>query len=100
MIQGETISTFIHDLPIPVSEVKDVAITFHTLTKTLLSKTLEDCRIEGEVIECKISQEESLGFTCGPVVRSVIILTSDGSRFELADETMIVCKTSRNEVIA
>lgn len=100
MIQGETISTFIHNLPIPLSEVQDVVITFHTLTRTLLTKALVDCRIDGEVIECKISQEESLAFTCGPVTRSVIVLTNDGSRFELADETMMVCKTSRSEVIS
>lgn len=100
MIQGETISTFIHGLPIPLSEVQDVVITFHTITRTLLTKTLADCRINCETIECKISQEESLAFTCGPVTRSVVVLTNDGSRFELVDETMMVCKTSRNEVIA
>ena len=102
MTQGDTISTFISDLPVPLSEVKNVCITFHTLTKTLLTKYLDDCLIheDDQIIECKVTQEESLKFSCGPVIRSVIVLTNDGSRFEMADTTMIVRRTSNNEVIA
>ena len=99
MIQGDSISTFIPGFPVPFCQVKDINIIFHTITKTLLVKTLGDCMIHDGVVECKISQEESLRFTCGPVTRSVVVITQDGSRFELPDEALFVEKTSRNEVI-
>lgn len=99
MIQGDTLSTFITGFPVPFEQVKDINIVFHTITKTLLVKTMQDCMIHCGAIECKISQEESLRFTCGPITRSVVVITKDGSRFELPDEVLYVEKTSRNEVI-
>lgn len=99
MMRGETITTAIRDLPVSVNDIENVYITFHTITKTLLQKSLKDCVIDGEVIECTLSQEESLKFTCGPITRSVIVLTKSGARFELRDEKLFCGSTARNEVL-
>lgn len=99
MYRGETITTEIRDLPILVKDIQDVRIVFHTITKTILEKTLDDCQIFGEVIECTISQEESLKFPCGPISRTIIILTKDGLRFEYTDADMVCYQTAKSEVL-
>lgn len=97
--RGETITTEIRDLPIPVSEIQSLYVVFHTFTKTLLEKTLDDCKIDGEVIECRITQEESLKFSCGPISRTIIVITKDGSRFEKSNQEMVVGQTAKSEVL-
>lgn len=99
MIRGETITTAIRDLPIAVSEIQNIYITFHTITKILVEKTLEDCTIDGEVIECTLSQEDSLKLTCGPITRRVTIITKDGIRYEHSNEELMCEQTARGEVL-
>ena len=99
MIRGETITTAITDLPIPVSEIENIYIVFRTISRVLLEKTLADCTIDGELIECTISQEESLRLTCGPLVRSVIVITKSGARFEHSNTEMVCGQTAKSEVL-
>ena len=99
MIRGETITTAIHDLPVLVSDIQNIYITFHTVTRVLLEKTLADCTIDGELIECTLSQEESLKLTCGTITRSVIVITKSGARFEHTNEELVCGQTARNEVL-
>lgn len=101
MIRGETITTEISGLPISVLDIKDARIVFHTLTRTILEKNLSDCVVnaESETIECTISQDESLRFGCGPITRSVVIVTHDGARFERRDTEMVCAQTAKSEVI-
>lgn len=99
MYQGETITTEVRNLPLPVAEIESLCIIFHTITKTILEKTLEDCRIENEIITCKISQAESLKFPCGPISRTVIVLAKDGARFEKTNQEMVCGQTARKEVM-
>lgn len=109
MYQGETITTEIHCLPVPVSEIKSLFIVFKNYSRVLLEKTMDDCRVrtesvEGteevrEIISCRLSQEETLAFPPGPIERSVIVVTRDGSRFEL-DPCAIQCgATAKKEVV-
>ena len=99
MIRGETITTAISDLPIPVADIANIYIIFRTNYKTLLEKTLADCEIDGELIECTISQEESLRLTCGPLIRSVIVVTKSGARFEHVNEVLVCGQTGKSEVL-
>lgn len=98
MYQGETITTAISNLPVSVSDIKSIHIVFHTITKTLLEKTTEDCRVDGETIECTLTQEESLLLGCGPVTRTVIVVTRDGARFEVQNDEMMVYKTAKGGI--
>lgn len=98
MYRGETITTEISGLPVNVSDIKSLHIIFHTITKTILEKTLDDCHINGEVIECTISQEESLKFGCGPISRSIVVVTKDGARFERTNTEMVCGQTAKSEV--
>jgi len=99
MYRGETITTAISDLPVSVYDIKSLRIVFHTITKTILEKTLDDCIITDGVIECTITQEESLLFGCGPVTRSVIIVTNDGARFERQNTEMVCAQTGKRGVL-
>lgn len=99
MYQGETITTTIKNLPVPVSNIANLYIVFKSASKTILEKTLKDCSISGETIENRLTQEESLLFPPGNIKRSVIVITLDGTRFE-TDPCDIVCgKTAKAEVL-
>lgn len=100
MIRGETITTAIRDLPVSVNDIENIYVVFRTLTKIVLEKTLADCEIDGELIECTISQEESLRLPCGPLIRSVIVITKSGARFEHINEELVVGQTGKSEVLA
>lgn len=99
MYQGETVTTTITDLPISVTEIANLYIIFKTKTKTILEKTLADCDVTGEVITFKMTQEESLSFPTGTVERSIIVIATDGSRFECDPCTITCGKTAKSEVL-
>lgn len=101
MYQGDTITTVIDNLPVPVSEVENIYIIFKDRAKVLIEKTLKDCVVspDDETISVRLTQEESLSFPPGKINRSVIVITKDGSRFE-TDPCPILCgKTSKSEVL-
>lgn len=100
MYQGETITILFEDMPIEPIYIQSLNIIFHTASKTILTKTLNDCLVNGNTIQCKLSQEETLRFPCGPVDQSVIIVCNDGSRFEFSEGTIVVNPTSKLEVIS
>lgn len=99
MYQGETITTEIRDLPVPIDCIKSMNIIFHTITKTLLEKTLDDCVINGDIIECTLKQEETLKFPCGPIEQTIVVLCKDGSRFERCGETLFVGRTAKCDAL-
>lgn len=82
MFKGETITTAISGLPVSIRDIDNIYLIFRTVTKVILEKTLADCSIDGEVIECTLTQEESLRLSCGPIIRHLIVITKDGARFE------------------
>ena len=83
-------------------------LVFHTLTKTLLEKDTKECYIHeatvGDktmpVVKVHLSQEESGKLTPGPVMRSFIIITKDGSRIERRSDDLYVAPSGKKEVIA
>lgn len=99
MYTFETITTAISDLPVSVSMIKNMYIIFHTITKILVEKTLDDCTISGEVIECTLTQEESARLGNGPVQRTVIVITTDGARFERTNDEMVSRYSAKREVL-
>ena len=99
MYQGETITTTISGFPVPVSEIANLYIIFRSSAKILIEKTFADCTVDGETVSFKLSQQESLNLWCGPITRSVIVITKDGSRFE-SEPSQIVCgQTAKREVL-
>lgn len=99
MYQGETITVTIAGLPFPTSYIRLVRIVFHTATKTILEKAVDDCIIGEDYIQCTLTQKDTLAFPCGPIQQSVIIICNDGSRFERDEGVIIVNKTSKREVM-
>lgn len=100
MYQGETITTTISNFPIPISDIKELFIVFRSGSRVLLEKNLQDCSISGETVSFKLSQEESLMLSEGPIYRSAIIISNDGSRFESCPSIMNCRKTTKDEVIS
>ena len=99
MYQGETITTTISGFPVPVSEIANLYIIFRTSAKILIEKTLADCTVDGETISFKLSQRESLSLCYGPITRSVIVITKDGSRFESEPSQVMCWQTAKREVL-
>lgn len=99
MYQGETITTTISGFPVPVADIANIYIIFRSAAKILIEKTLSDCTIDGETISFKLSQRESLNLCCGPITRSVIVITRDGSRFESAPSQIECGQTAKREVL-
>lgn len=99
MYQGETITTTITGLPIPVSEIANLYIIFRNQSRTLLEKTLADCTVTGETIEFRMTQAESLSLGRGQITRSIIVITKDGSRFESCPSSFFCAPSAKNEVL-
>ena len=103
MYQGETVTTTIHDLPIPTSVIQDIYLVYRTATKTVLEKSTlthkDDFEVEEYCVSCTITQEESLKLPCGPLYRSFIFITTDGSRIERVNDELVCGKTAKREVL-
>lgn len=99
MYQGDTITTTVDNLPVPVSEIANVYIIFKDHDRILIEKTLKDCVVSEETISNRLTQEESLSLPEGTIDRTIIVITKDGSRFE-TDPCPILCgKTAKSEVL-
>ena len=99
MYQGDTITTTVDNLPVPVSEIANVYIIFKDHDRILIEKTLKDCVVSEETISNRLTQEESLSLPEGTIDRIIIVITKDGSRFE-TDPCPILCgKTAKSEVL-
>ena len=99
VFQGETITTDIGNLPVDITDIQTIQIIFHTVTSTILCKSNDDCKTDGKVITCDLTQDESLSLPCGPISRTIVILTRDGARFERRDDDLIIVSTAQRGVI-
>ena len=99
MYRGETITTTISGFPIPVAEIANLYVVFKVRNRTLIEKTLADCTVKDDTVSFVLSQEESLRLQTGPVIRSVIVITKDGSRFESQPSEMQCGQTAKDEVL-
>lgn len=78
MIQGTT-PTHRFTIPMDASFVQTVRVTYAQKDKVLLTKEGEDCRVEGNVIEVKLTQAETLLFDeFSSVQIQVRVLTTAG----------------------
>lgn len=78
MIQGTT-PTHKFNIPIDSSIIQSVRITYAQQGKVLLTKETEDCRIAENVIELRLTQEETLLFDeFSSVQIQVRVLTTAG----------------------
>lgn len=78
MIQGTT-PTHQFTIPMDASSVQLARVTYAQKDKVLLTKEGDDCRVEGNVIEVKLTQEETLLFDeFSSVQIQVRVLTTAG----------------------
>lgn len=61
MIQGTT-PTHLFTIPFDASVISKVRVTYAQREKVLLTKDETECRLKGNVIELKLTQEETLLF--------------------------------------
>ena len=77
MIQGTT-PTHRFTIPLDAADVQRVRVTYAQSHKVLLVKE-DECRVEGNVIEVKLTQEDTLLFDgFSPVQVQVRVLTTGG----------------------
>ena len=78
MIQGTT-PTHRFTIPMDASDVQKVRVTYGQSHKVVLTKENEDCRVEGNVVSVKLSQEDTLLFDeFSPVQIQLRVLTTGG----------------------
>ena len=78
MIQGTT-PTHRFNIPLDAATIQRVRVTYAQQDKVLLVKEDSDCRVEGNVIELKLTQEETLLFDeFSSVQIQVRVLTAGG----------------------
>lgn len=99
MYQGETITTVVTGFPIPISSILDLRIVFKNEFRVLLEKTLADCNVDENSVSFKLTQEESMSLGRGPISRSAIIITKDGSRLESCPSYIVCSPTVKKEVL-
>lgn len=77
MITGTTVKhTF--GMPIDTGILDKIKITYSQGGKTVLEKYKEDCTLEGKVITCKLTQEDTLKFKQDDVQIRIRIKTTGG----------------------
>lgn len=74
-----TTPTHTFALPFKVDSIEKLRIIYEQNDKTVLQKTEVDCRMEGNTISTKLSQEETLEFKENAVIKVQLrILTQTG----------------------
>lgn len=98
---GETVTTTISCLPVPVTNIKSLYVVFKYGNRTILEKTLDDCTLneDDNTISFKLNQNESLSLQIGVVKRSLVIITKDGTRLESCPSEFSVQPTVKDEVL-
>ena len=94
-----TTPTHIYKLPFDVSLVEEIRITYAQNNKTVLTKTMADCMLDGEYILLTLTQEETLKFNdYNPVQAQIRIQTTSGN--VIASKIMAVkVRATLDEVI-
>lgn len=72
-----TTTTHRYFIDLPTDKIKRVRIIYEQSSKTILTKTEEDCEIEDGKITVKLSQEETFMFKDNATVRIQIRLLLD-----------------------
>lgn len=108
MIRGETITTKITGFPVKVENIREMYVIFsysseyyNSSPTIMLEKSLKDCTVDTEAqsISFQLTQAESLQLQVGNIQRSVIVVTTDGARFESRPSILKVFETKKDEVI-
>lgn len=67
MIRGTT-PTLEFSLPFDVESVATLYVTFKQMGRTVIERTLSECRYDGKVLYVDLTQNETLSFTAGQQV--------------------------------
>lgn len=87
-------------LPFHVDTIKSVRIIYSQNNKVLFVKTKDDCFLEGNTVEVKLMQEDTLQFDYKtPVEIQVRVLTLDGDSLKSTIKSMSVGRCLEKEVI-
>lgn len=99
MFKGST-PTHTFELPFDVGLISNFKITYAQGGSIVLTKTPEDCTLEGNTISTKLTQEETLLFSCNlPVQIQVRVLTNNENALVSDILQVPVKKCLDNEVL-
>ena len=90
MIQGTT-PTHTFNLPIDVSLVKNVRITYAQCETVVLQKEKGSCSFDGNSLQVKLTQEETLLFSCGSPVKIQLRIRTTGGDVLASDLIRVPC---------
>lgn len=87
-------------LPFDTSIIASVRIIYEQNDEEKIIKTKDDCTFAGDVIKVKLTQEDTLTFTCNSTIKiQVRILTTDGEAITSDIIKTFVYECIDNEVI-
>lgn len=99
MIQGTT-PTHIFKLPIDTAEIREVMIIYAQNGAAVFSKSIADCELEGNIVRCTLSQEDTFAFDPKRNVKVQFrALTENGTALASAPKVIDVIECLNNEVI-
>lgn len=79
-MQRATTPTHIFTLPFDVSLLNEVRVTYQQKGKTILKKTEEECKLDGNQISVTLTQEETMTFEANTsVFIQLRVLMVDGT---------------------
>ena len=76
-----TTPTHIFELPLDISLLQEIEITYAQYDKPVLIKAKDQCEIEGNTVIVKLTQEETTKFDDSRVNIQVRVLTTSGEVF-------------------
>lgn len=87
-------------LPMELMEiVEDVRICYEQKNEEVLLKTLEDCKVEGNVLRITLTQEEANLFSHGPAQVQLRVKTKEGKVIPSDVSTVVVRDVLDDEVM-
>lgn len=75
-----TTPTHAFRLPISSEDIDQVQITYVQKGRVVLSKSKNDCTLEGNIVKVSLSQSETMLFAQGALLIQINVLTLDGRR--------------------
>lgn len=89
MIRGTT-PTHTFELPFDTSIIKEVKVIYAQDDKQIFCKRTDDCKLEGNILSTKLTQEETFMLDCTKMVQIQIRVLDQAGEANNSDEINVV----------
>lgn len=93
-----TTPTHTFGIPLDTGDLDKIKITYSQDGKTVLEKYKDDCELEGNVIACKLTQEDTQKFKHGDVKIRLRVKTKSGD-VSASDSYTVFCEDILDEEV-